>query len=66
MMQFDLNKLDDEQLAAAYQEILHAKPQLPHYRRARMAILDLIEFRRVAVARLQAQYRKVNPIMGGS
>jgi hypothetical protein len=40
-----LNHLKDEELLAAYQEILKATPQLPHYRRARLAILDILEAR---------------------
>ena len=52
-----LDHLKDEELLTAYQEILKAKPQLPHFRRARLAILDLLEARGADafVARLKAQ-----------
>ena len=40
-----INQFTDEQLLSAYNNLLKAKPQLPHLRRARLCILDLLEAR---------------------
>ena len=49
--------LSDEQLIAAYKEILATEPQLPIYRRTRMVILDLLEERGRAQDRLVASLK---------
>jgi hypothetical protein len=41
----NIEKFSDEELLAAYQQVLQARPQLPHYRRARLALIDEMEAR---------------------
>ena len=48
----------DEELLAAYRNILQAQPQEPHYRRARLAILELLEARGRALDRKTAELKR--------
>jgi len=52
-----LANLTTEQLNAMYKQILNAQPQQPHFRAARMAILDEIEQRGRAVDEYVAKLR---------
>ena len=60
-----LDHLKDEELLTAYQEILRAKPQLPHFRRARLAILDLLEARGREADALVARLKTQLPVLNG-
>lgn len=64
----NLKDFSDDELNAAYRQILLAKPQLPHYRRARLVIWDLLEERGRQQDAIVAQIRaaRANPIQGGS
>jgi hypothetical protein len=41
----NIKNFTDEDLRAAYNQLMQAKPQLPHYRRARLALIDEMERR---------------------
>ena len=41
----NISEFSDEELRAAYNHVLQARPQLPHYRRARLELLDEMERR---------------------
>ena len=57
-----LVKFTTEQLHAGYRQILEAKPQLEHYRAARVAILEEIEKRGRAVDRYVAKLKAQLPL----
>jgi len=52
-----IRSFKDQELQWAYDEMVRKKPQLPEYRRARLAILDLLEERGEAQDKLAADAR---------
>lgn len=60
-----LDHFTDEQLVASYKSILAAKPHLPHFRRARLVILDLLEARGREADALVARLKTQLPVLNG-